>query len=71
MANRPSQPCLCCHTRGWLYGQRPALERECPLCRGFGRVTIRIARLLGWYPISHRKRTQRPQQLSLMGGGKT
>lgn len=70
MANRPSQPCRCCHTRGWLYGKSPLLEETCALCRGAGRITIRIARVLGWYPVLHRKRTPRAKQMSLPGGGR-
>jgi hypothetical protein len=70
MANKPSQPCLCCDARGLLYGPRPPLASECPLCRGFGRITIRVARVLGWYPITHRRRTAKPKQMLLLGGGR-
>ncbi len=70
MANKPSQPCLCCDDRGFLYGSRPPLANECPLCHGHGRITIRLARILGWYPIRHRKRNARATQLSLLGGGR-
>ena len=68
MANRPSQGCLACEGRGWF--QAGGLNiRQCPVCNGFGRITIKLARILRWYPIRHGKRQIRPKQLALLGGG--
>jgi DnaJ-class molecular chaperone len=69
MANRPSQRCLACNGNGWLHAVGPT-NRYCPVCGGAGRITIAPARVLKWYPVVHRKRRQRAQQLSLLGGGR-
>ena len=37
---------------------------SCAVCRGGGRITIKIARILGWLPILHLKRQVRPKQIS-------
>ena len=61
MANHPSQLCRCCNGQGcsgWPI-------RPCPLCRGKGRITIRMARAIGWSPIKHRKRVLRPRNAEL------
>jgi hypothetical protein len=68
MPNRPSQQCRVCTGRGWFY-RTPTIVDPCELCRGRGRITIRLARILGWRPILHRKRGQYPKQLPLIAGG--
>ena len=68
MANRPSHGCLACEGRGWF--QAGGLNiRKCPVCNGFCRITIKLARILRWYPIRHGKRPIRPKQLALLGRG--
>jgi hypothetical protein len=65
MANHPSQPCLCCEGKGgtgWPV-------KVCALCKGNGKVTIRVARAIGWRPIRHRKRAPRPRTMEMFAGG--
>ncbi len=69
MANRPSQGCLACEGRGWVPSDDLGTIKHCPVCNGFGRITIKLARILHWYPIRHGKRQIRPKQLALLGGG--
>lgn len=61
MANRPSQICRCCNGQGcdgWPI-------TPCPLCRGKGRITIKMARAIGWRPVIHRKRKKHPENADL------
>lgn len=66
MANHPSQVCRICEGKGWFHRSAKVID-PCELCHGYGRITIRLARILGWMPIRHRKRVARPMQLSLGG----
>lgn len=66
MANRPSQLCRVCRGRGWFYVSANVCA-PCELCHGGGRITIKLARILKWLPIVHKKRIQRAKQLEMMG----
>lgn len=59
MANKPSQMCRCCSGQGcsgW-----PIVK--CPLCQGKGKITIKMAKAIGWRPVVHRKRKQHPSNM--------
>ena len=69
MANRPSQGCLACEGRGWVPSDDLGTIKHCPVCNGFGRITIKLARILRLVSDPPWEETDSPQAACAVRGG--